>query len=72
MRAFRIKGGGLEPNKGMERGDQTERYESIRGLGCTFSRSISRFCPESMERALAMTKIEEAVMWSIAAIARNE
>lgn len=29
-------------------------------------------CPESRERSLAFTKLEECVMWANAAIARNE
>jgi hypothetical protein len=33
---------------------------------------ISEKCPESREKSLAITKIEEAVMWANASIARNE
>lgn len=32
---------------------------------------IDRFCPESREKSLAITKLEEVMMWANAAIARN-
>lgn len=52
--------------------DQTARYISIREKGKSFARLIEEFCPNSRERSLALTKLEEAVMWANAAIARNE
>jgi len=54
------------------RGDQVDRYEEIRAKGLLFAREVFGSCPESREKSLAMTKIEEAVMWANAAIARNE
>lgn len=33
---------------------------------------VDELCPESRERSLAFTKIDEAVMWANASIARNE
>ncbi|MCO6436533.1 MAG: hypothetical protein J5J06_05550 [Phycisphaerae bacterium] len=33
---------------------------------------IAFLCPESRERSLALTKLEEAMMWANAAIARNQ
>ena len=51
--------------------DQKERYESIREHAKDFAFLIEEFCPESRERSLAMTKLEECVMWANAAIARN-
>lgn len=33
---------------------------------------IDPLCPSSRERSLAMTKLEEAVMWANSAIARNK
>lgn len=52
--------------------EQTERYRTIRqsGLGLVTLLRIS--CPPSRELSLAITKIEEAVYWGNAAIARNE
>ena len=51
---------------------QVERYEEIRRMGLTLATVVYSSCPESREKALALTKIEEAVMWANAAIARNE
>jgi hypothetical protein len=33
---------------------------------------IYRICPGSRERSLAITALEEACMWAIAAVARNQ
>jgi len=54
------------------REDQVERYEEIRRMGLTLATVVFGSCPESREKSLALTKIEEAVMWANAAIARNE
>ena len=51
---------------------QPERYGEIRGMARLLADTINRFCPESREKSLAMTKLEEAVMWANASIARNE
>lgn len=32
---------------------------------------IDEVCPNSREKSLAMTKLEEAVMWANASVARN-
>jgi len=60
-------------------GNQPGRYERIRSLGKDLASFITMGdgrgllgCPESRERSLALTKLEEAVMWANAAIARNE
>jgi hypothetical protein len=54
------------------KGDQAERYSQIRDNGRKFARLIDKLCPESREKSLAITKLEEAVMWANAAIARND
>ena len=51
---------------------QPEKYQDIRSLGYDLASLILETCPESREQALALTKIEEAVMWANAAIARRE
>jgi len=33
---------------------------------------IEHFCPDSREKSVAITKLEESIMWANAAIARNE
>lgn len=53
------------------RSDQTERSVLICSEAAGFARKILKSCPDSRERSLALTKIEEAVMWANAAIARN-
>ena len=54
------------------KGDQAERYVLLRGLGKSMAGAIDEACPESREKSLAITKIEEAVMWANASISRNE
>lgn len=51
---------------------QQERYERIRFKAKMLAAYINEKCPDSREKSLAMTKLEEAVMWANAAIARNE
>ena len=52
--------------------DQPSRYSALRERARDMAYDILRFCPESREKALAFTKLEEAVMWANAAIARRE
>lgn len=51
---------------------QQERYERIRHKAKMLAAYINEYCPESRELSLAMTKLEECVMWANASIARNE
>ena len=62
------------PPKDVKRGpqNQLERYKMIRDEGFSFACLIEDLCPESREKSLAITKLEEVVMWSNASIARNE
>ena len=53
-------------------GDQPERYEQIRDSARVLAILVENLCPESRERSLAITKLEESVMWANASIARNE
>jgi hypothetical protein len=52
--------------------DQVPRYEGIRDLAKTFAAILVQMCPPSRERSLALTALEESVMWANASIARNE
>ena len=54
------------------KGDQAERYELLRSAGRSFAALILGYTPRSREQALALTKLEEAIMWSNAAISRSE
>lgn len=51
---------------------QVERYQKIRDYAHGLALLINYQCPESREKSLAFTHIEDAVMWANAAIARNE
>lgn len=51
---------------------QPERYELIRYKIKQLAYLIDENCPPSREKSLAITKIEEAMMWANASIARNE
>lgn len=52
--------------------DQPKRYQEIRSTALTLASVVNLLTPESREKSLAFTKIEEAVFWANAAIARNE
>lgn len=53
-------------------GDQAERYVEIRDYAKTLARLMCGLCPPSRELSLALTNLEQAVMWANSAIARNE
>ena len=53
-------------------GDQASRYNVLRGKAKEFATLIDMCCPESREKSLAMTKLEECVMWASKSIATNE
>jgi hypothetical protein len=53
-------------------GNQQERYVELRDAGKDIAQAVLQHCPESTERTLALRKIEEAIMWANASIARNE
>lgn len=51
---------------------QPERYTALRNQAKALAMAIDAECPNSREKSLALTKLEETVMWANAAIARNE
>lgn len=53
-------------------GTKPERHEAIRGEAYRLALVINEFCDDSREKRLAITKLEEAMFWSNAAIARRE
>ncbi|MCK9361630.1 hypothetical protein M0Q28_05435 [Patescibacteria group bacterium] len=53
-------------------GTQQERYVRIRDEAKSFATTILALTPKSREQSLALTKLEEVVMWANSAIARNE
>lgn len=52
--------------------DQPARYLALREAGHQLALLIASETPPSREQALALTNLEQAVMWANAAIARNE
>ena len=52
--------------------DQEARYVEIRSVAHALAETMSEMCPPSRERSLALTNLEQAVMWANASIARNE
>lgn len=51
---------------------QPERYEAIRGQALLLASVINDMCPESREKSLAITNLQQSVMWANASIAINE
>lgn len=54
------------------KGTQPARYVRLRALAKLLATSILVNCPPSRERSMAITHLEEAIMWANASIARNE
>lgn len=54
------------------RGTQIDRYHEIRRAGKQMAAEILALTPESREQSLAITHLEQTIMWANAAIARRE
>jgi hypothetical protein len=54
------------------KGDQAVRYGEIRQGALQLATRIVESSPTSREQSLALTHLEDAVMWANAAIARHE
>lgn len=52
--------------------DQPDRYVFLRDEARVLAYNIIKNTPPSREQSLAITKLEEAIFWANAAIARNE
>jgi hypothetical protein len=50
---------------------QPGKYQSIREKAKELAYLIEELVPDSREKSLAFTKLEECVMWANAGIARN-
>ena len=51
---------------------QPERYGHIMDAAKGLATCINDLCPDSREKSLAITSLDQAVMWANASIARNE
>jgi hypothetical protein len=52
-------------------GKQPEWYATIRAEALKFAELVNELCPDSREKSLAITHLEDSVMWANASIARN-
>lgn len=52
--------------------DVIARFENVRGAAKELGEVILQECPETRERSLALTNLEQTTMWAVAAIARNQ
>lgn len=50
---------------------QPEKYTAVREKAKELAHLINEICPDSREKSLAFTNLEESVMWANASIARN-
>jgi hypothetical protein len=50
---------------------QPVMYEAIRDAAFEYAKLINVLVPDSREKSLALTKLDEVVYWSNAGIARN-
>lgn len=55
----------------MPKPGQPEKYVQIRDTAKALALLIDGLAPDSREKSVSITKLEEAVMWANAAIARN-
>ena len=51
---------------------QTRKYERIRDIAKNYADYLTDNCPRSRELSLALTNLEQVVMWANASIARRE
>jgi hypothetical protein len=51
--------------------ETSQKYEHIREYCLDLANYLNEQCPESREKSLAVTKLEEVMFWANAAIARN-
>ena len=54
------------------KGTQQERYVSIRDQARAFALFLNKNCPESREKSISITKLQECVQMANASIAINE
>jgi len=54
------------------KGDQIRRYEGLRNEAKMLAYMIEAYVPDSKEKSLAKTHLEEVIMWANKAIAINE
>lgn len=53
-------------------GDQPKHYASIRNMAKNFAMYLNGICPDGRAKSIAMTKLDEVVMWANKSIAEGE
>jgi hypothetical protein len=53
-------------------GTQNDRYVQLREKAKELASMVNNLCPESREKSLAITSIQQSTMWANASIAINE
>lgn len=53
------------------REEDVQKFELMRSIALSFSAVINETVPDSREKSLAITHLEEVVFWANAGIARN-
>jgi len=53
-------------------GDQGQKYDRLRSKAKELAFMIESNCPDSREKSLALTSLQQTVMWANASIAINE
>lgn len=51
---------------------QIDRYEDLRNKAKELALLIQEYCPESREKSVALTNLQQTIMWANASIAINE
>lgn len=53
-------------------GDQVDRYSQLRVQARELAIMMLELCPDSREKALALTNLQQSIMWANASIAITE
>lgn len=51
--------------------EHRKSYELVRSIALSYATVLNELVPDSREKALCLTKLEEVVFWANAGIARN-
>ena len=51
--------------------EQLKSYDLVRSIALSYATVLNELVPDSWEKSLCLTKLEEVVFWANAGIARN-
>jgi hypothetical protein len=52
--------------------EKAANHECVRQMCCELAHSLNELLPEGREKSLAITNLEETMMWANAALARHQ